>query len=373
MLTPANLLLLLCGLLVLTTPSFAQEAEADSLVTEAINLMDQGEYAASIEKLEAAKKLFPGKSLYDYEIGLAHYKSGDYQAAKKVYEKLVKKYGDDPLQYKMLGNTYDVLGEPEKAIETYEKGLETYPDSGPIYLELGIVYAGQNDYSKAVDAWETGIRRDPGHASNYFYAAQIFAQTKEKIWGILYGELFLNLEFNTTRTQKISSLLYDLYNNLYEAETDTSGQFNLTEVGFTIVMDDDLLKKMESGEQNLKLLPFEGEFAMKYALTSTIYQLEVQPSIARLTKIRAAFLDIWFDAEDDSSVHYDHALLSYLKSVQEQGFLDCYDMLLFQHGSPGEIGQFYEAHAERFEAFLQWYQAHDLELEGRGFMRLDYR
>ena len=102
------------------------EMKADSLALIGMNLMDEGEIAAAIDYLEQAKVIFPGKSTYDYEIGLAHYKGGAYDAALPVFRSLLKGADSQPLYYQMLGNTNDVLGKRKKA----KKDLVRIPNKG---------------------------------------------------------------------------------------------------------------------------------------------------------------------------------------------------------------------------------------------------
>src|SRR6056297_1495073 len=179
-----------------------RERQADSLATIAMQLMDEGEIDRSIELLNQSKELF-NKWLYDYEIGLALYMNEEYDDAQKIFKKVLRRDGSDPVQYKMLGNTYSVQGDREKAIKTYQKGLKKYPDAGGLYLELGIVERAKENYNKALFYWEKGIEADPFHASNYYWASKYFSATKGKVWSLLYGEIFLNLEFNTARSQEI--------------------------------------------------------------------------------------------------------------------------------------------------------------------------
>lgn len=347
----------------------AAEIKADSLALIGMNLMDEGEIAAAIDYLEQAKGIFPGKSTYDYEIGLAHYKGGAYEAALPVFKSLLKGADTQPLYYQMLGNTYDVLGKRKKAKKVYAQGLEKYPNSGPLYLESGVVAMSEEDYNLARFYWEKGIQADPTHVSNYYWATKFFAGTAEKIWALLYGEIFLNLEFGTQRVDEISGLLFELYNEVYVAESDSTGSFNLTESGFTISVDRLNLEKLQSN--NFALLPFEGEFAMKYAVTSVVYA-NGSLDLAGIHRARTIFLEAWMDEEKNSQEKYPFVLFPYQVELMEADYFKLYNYFLFRAGDMESFGAFFQENDLEYDAFFEWYNDHHLDFAKYVHSRLDF-
>ena len=71
--------------------------------------------------------------------------------------------------------------------------------------------------------FEKGIEVNPMFASNYFRAAKIYCNSSEEVWGMIYGEIFINLERTNDRTFKISKLLFDTYKSeiTFTSETAT--------------------------------------------------------------------------------------------------------------------------------------------------------
>ena len=167
--------------------------KAHSKGLEAIKHMDNGKIDESILLLEEAQKLDPNRIDYPYEIAYALYSREDYKGAIKILEK-IKNHKDvlDRL-YQLLGNSYDFLGNSDKAFEVYDEGLKIFPNSGMIYLEKGNVYWSKKEYKKALSFYEKGIQVDPKFPSNYYRAARIYCSSSEEIWGIIYGEIFMNL------------------------------------------------------------------------------------------------------------------------------------------------------------------------------------
>jgi hypothetical protein len=59
--------------------------------------------------------------------------------------------------------------------------------------------------------WEAGIRVDPNYAGNYYNAALYYSRT-DLLWRtILYGEIYVNMESRSERSQAIKKLLWDTY------------------------------------------------------------------------------------------------------------------------------------------------------------------
>lgn len=146
--------------------------------------------------------------MYSYEVAYAYNLLKDYPRVISLLEKLVLRPDANGKIYHLLGNTYDNIGQAAKAVQTYEDGLKRFPDAGELYLEKGNGLQRKKDFKAAVIEYEKGIRADPMFASNYYWAAKLFLASNEKVWGMIYGELFLLLEYNSKRTAEMSCLLY---------------------------------------------------------------------------------------------------------------------------------------------------------------------
>lgn len=364
---------LLCGTLsFLPAQSDDTQDRANAMARKGVQLMDAGQLDSALVYLERAQALFPDNAFYAYEIGLTHYMKTDYATAEKSFKHLLKQSEPKALYYQMLGNTYDLMGKRSKAIKTYQKGLEVFPDAGQLYLELGVVAMTEKDFNLAAVYWEKGISVEAEYPSNYYWATKLFAATDEKVWALLYGELFLNLEFDTPRSEEIARLLFDVYQQIYESTSDTSGTFHLTQRGFTISLDQLDLKEIEAGPGNFRLLPFEGEFATKFAVTSVIYARNKELNLAKLDEIRRLFLQAWFEGDPSSASRYPNALLNYQKIMLDRGDFTFYTYYLFRAAHEAEFEAHYSMNRAEFKAFLDWFRQYAIDFEGVEYGRLDY-
>lgn len=332
------LLLLLVQFIVVSFFAQTDQEKAFEKAKEAIKMMDAGQIDESIQLLRECEKMDPENYQYPYEIAYAHVLKEEYDKAAKILKK-VKKYKFINSQvYQMLGNCYSLMGKPEVAIKEYEMGMKVFPNSGNLHLEKGNIYLGQGKYDEAVVNYENGIAVDPTFTSNYYRLAKLFLNSRDKLSGLIYGEIFMNLERTTTRTQEMSELLYDAYHSSI-----TLG--DTMRVTFCKVIID--AATIVSGEEfRLPLCAvFENNFILALLGEQTL-------DLNSLASIRKKFIENYFkkDAEE-----YPNVLFQFHKQMLDNGVFDAYNYYLFQIGNQEEFNQWKESHQKEFEEFVVWY------------------
>jgi len=339
---------------------------AIELLKEAIQLMDSGSIDQSIEILEKGKKLHPERIDFPYEIAYANYKKKEYKKAIKILEKLTDHKDVSDNIYQLLGNSYDYIQKPEKALETYQKGMKKFPKSGKFYLESGIIEFHRKNYNEAIVFWEQGIKVAPNYSSNYFQLSKLFSLTDEKLWTLLYGEIFINLEPGSKRTSEISKLLYDTYKESYEVITDSTGQFNITKKGFNIVINDKTdIKKLKKG-----LLPFAGTYAAAYSFAGINFHSGID--IKAIFNARKNFLDFWFEQKKFHK-QYPNKMLSFQKKIEKEEIFEAYSYWLVSEGNPEEFEKWYKKNPEKFENFATWFKSTTIVIKEKDmYSRKDY-
>jgi len=362
-----NKLILLIFLVPVLTAAFAQsgdnKAQARQLKQEAVQIMDNGDPDKAITILESAQKLDPDDHSYLYEIGYALYLKKDYSKAIDIFRKTTK-YSDVTDQcYQMLGNAYDMNGQRTKARDAYADGLKKFPAAGRLYMESGLLDMIEKNYNKAAASWEKGILVQPNYASNYYRLTKLFAQTTDRIWAIFYGELFMNIERNTGRTEEISQLLFKLYKASITF-SDTSSQIKVDLANSNIFFDP---------KKGLKI-PFHIVYPLDFtiAVTPATLTSKKEINIALLSQTRINLVDIWFNKQKHNE-QYPNILLDFHRTLSEKGMLEAYNYWLLMKGNEDEFIQWRDSHREEFDAFATWFKNTPLQLDtSHYFVRTQY-
>lgn len=339
--------------------SEADKEKALDLGRQAIKLMDDGQYAESLRLLEEAKALDPDNSIYPYEIGYAYYLKQDYKSAIKVLKKATKKANASKEMFSMLGNSWDNIGKPKQAIKAYSDGINRFPETAIFYVELGILESRREDFTKAAAYWERGVQIDPNYPSNYFHLATLFSNTKEHIWTVLYGEMFLNLEPGTARTEQVSELVYGGYRKAVKLENDTA-RVNFVQNMTMTITDLETLK-----------LPAPMIFGTTMLLGTVAVTGEEDLNGTVLHNLRQSFLENWYLNSHDET--YPNAVISRMKAIADAGHLEAYNHWLVSEGDPVGWEFWVDAHKEEFSDFVEWFNANSVELKpGKGLTRASF-
>ena len=346
-----SILLLITACLVQVASAQTDQEKAVDKGREAIQLMDKGDVDAGIPLLKEAQKLDPGNINYPYELGYAYYAKKDYKQSSKYLEGILKHKDVYDRVFQLLGNSYDNLGKSDKALQTYENGLKLFPNSGRLYLETGNVQLLKKEYGKALSYYEKGIELDPDFPSNYYWVAKLYCSTDEEVWGMIYGELFMNLERNSKRTAEISKLLYDTYSSQIKFTSDTSMFVSFSKNATMNIAD--------MKDPNKMKLPF-GIGVYEPTLMLSLVQ-EHTIDINSLDRIRTNFVDTYF--KNDHASTYPNVLFDYQRQVVAAGQFEAYNHWLLMKGDEEAFGQWQSAHTAMWDSFVSWFGDHPIKVD----------
>jgi tetratricopeptide (TPR) repeat protein len=176
----------------------------------AYGYMRSGDYPNAILVLTKAIQNDENNQQLIQDLALSYYYSKDYVHAKEQVTKLLNRDDVDIVSYQIGGNVHKALEEVKDAEKMYKKALKKFPSSGALYSEYGELLWERKDVS-AIRQWEKGIEVDPSYAGNFYNAALYYYYTKDKVWSIIYGEIFVNMEYLTGRATEIKKLLLNSY------------------------------------------------------------------------------------------------------------------------------------------------------------------
>ena len=354
----------ICLLLMTAQLSYAQSNKEAALAKakEAIRIEDsEGKFDEALKLLDEARKLDPENINYPYEMAYAHISKKEYQQAEVLLKLLLTHKNVRPDVFQQLGNVYDYLGLPDKALETYQKGLKDFPTSGPLYLEMGNVKLNQKKYAEALPYYEKGIQSDPKFPSNYYWASRIYCSSTEEVWGMVYGEIFMNLERNSERTAEISKLLFDTYKSEITFNGDTASSVSFSKNIY--ISTDDLEDK-----KNIKL-PF-GVGCYEIALALSIIG-ETQINLSALNRIRNNFIITYF--KKDFPEKYPNILFDYQKKIKDAGHIEAYNYWILMKGDENEFDRWHANNEVLWDSFIKWFKDNPLTTDtNHKFYRAQY-
>lgn len=198
------------------------------------------------------------------------------------------------------------------------------------------------EYNKALNYYETGIKNDPSFPSNYYWVTKLYCSSTEEVWGLIYGEIFMNLERNSKRTAEISKLLYNTYKNEIKFTSDTSITVSFCQ---QMTMNVDAL----ADPKNIKLpfcMIYEPTLLMSIDLGKTI-------DINSLDQIRTRFVDNYFNNERDKV--YPNVLFSYQKTVKDAGHIEAYNHWILMKGDEEGFNKWKSENTEKWDNFIKWF------------------
>lgn len=202
-------------LLFISTGLLAQEPDAAQLHETAKQFMRGGDWANAVLVLNKALAKEPGSIAIQKDLALTYYYQRDFAKAREVIKPLLDRDDADVQVYQIAGNIYKALQESKDAEKMYRKAIKKYPNSGALYAEFGELLWMMNENFACIEQWELGIKTDPGYAGNYYYASRYYFFTTDKVWALLYGEMFINMESYSSKTAEIKNLLLDSYKKFF--------------------------------------------------------------------------------------------------------------------------------------------------------------
>jgi tetratricopeptide (TPR) repeat protein len=294
----------------------ASAQDTKQLQETAKSFMRQGDYANANLVLIRALQQDPNNIQIIKDLSFNYYLQKEYVKALETIRPLIDGDNGDDQSFQIAGNIYKAMEQYKECEKMYKKGIKKFPNSGPLYSEYGELLASMQD-ANSIKQWEKGIEMDPGFNGNYYNAARYYSLTGEKIWSIIYAEIFLNIETSSGRTAEIKNLLLDNYKRLFA--------------------DIDVTKN--SKDKN----PFEQAFLQTLNKQGSVAASGINPE--SLTMIRTRFILDWYNSY---ATKFPFRLFDYQHQLLQEGLFDAYNQWIF-------------GAAQNLVAFQSWTSLHSPE------------
>ncbi len=327
--------------------SFGQSNEeiAKTKGIEAKKFEAKGDVNEARKLLTEACILDPQNIDYPFRIAYGFIYKEQYDSAIQLLTQLLKHENVNDEIYQELGNVYHYKGKAKKAIATYKKGLSIFPNSGKLYCEIGNVYRIEKKPYNAIEFHEKGIAVEPTFAPNYHRLTNVYCiGTTVSIWGLLYGELYMNLEPENYRNEEVSELLFRTikYNVIFSKDTVEKIKF---------------YDYQNSNDKNYAFgIYFENLF--KKSITK-----ETKIDIAALNTIRTKFIEGYFS--EDNAKRFPNALLEYQNKIIIAGHFEAYNYWLFREGNKIEFEKWQKENKNKWDSFMDWFKLNRIQINNQ--------
>jgi tetratricopeptide (TPR) repeat protein len=308
-----RIVLLTCLLALGYLPGSGQTTDPKTLQETAKTFARQGDYPNAILVLTHALQDDPKNLELLKDLSFDYYLQRDYAKGLNLARPLTERPDADVQCYQITGLFYKAVEDASACEKLYRAGIKRYPQSGVLYNEYGEMLWARQDNS-AIRQWEKGIEVDPNYSSNYYNASRYYYFTFDKVWSILYGEIFVNLESYSKRTAEIKDVLIESYKKLF-AETDLTKN------------------------QNSKSPFVSAWLGMMGKLTPSIAQGITTES---LIVLRTQFILNWYEKYPTT---YPFRLFEYQRQLLKEGLFDAYNEWIF-------------GAAENLSSFQVWTNTH---------------
>jgi tetratricopeptide (TPR) repeat protein len=294
--------------------SFAQEPTPQET---ARNFMRTGDWDNAILVLTRALQQDAGSLELQKDLALSYYYKRDFARALTQVKPMLEREDADEPTFQIAGNVFRALEETKDAEKMYKKALKKFPQSGPLHSEYGEMLWDKNDYS-AIDIWEKGIQVAPSYAGNYYNAAGYYYATKDKVWTLIYGEIFVNMEYLTDRANEVKKMLLSTYKEKLFTDIDPKNQVK---------------NKSDFAKAVLET----------YNKQSSLVNRGI--TLETLNMIRTRFVLDWFAT---NAKRFPYKLFDYHQQLIRDGMFESYNQWLF-----GTV--------DNLPAFDQWTKAHSAD------------
>jgi tetratricopeptide (TPR) repeat protein len=293
----------------LISASMVSAVSAQTPMETARNFMATGDWDNAIVVLNSAIRQDQENLELRKYLVLSYTYKRDFTKALEIVKPLLDRDDLDVQTYQAAGNVYRALAMTKDGEKMFKKALKKFPNSGPLYSEYGELLWDNQDYD-AIELWEKGIDVYPSYAGNYYNAASYYYFTKDKVWTLIYGEIFVNMEYLTERATEVKRMLLDTYKQKLFTEPEGKNDKNKNDFSKAVLE----------------------TFEKQSSLVSRGITIET------LNMIRTRFILDWFA---NYTAKYPFRLFDYQQQLIREGMFEAYNQWLF-----GPV--------ENLSAFDQW-------------------
>lgn len=149
--------------------------------------------------------------------GIMFNTNGKYEAAKKIFNEIIKENPRTIEAYIHLGNTYANLAEYDEAIETLKKALYLDDNYAEIYFSIGSIYVLKDNNVKAIEYFNKAEEKGFESSQMYQIMASIFFEAEDETQALRNINRAINIEPFNGELRLIKTRIYLAFNQYEQA------------------------------------------------------------------------------------------------------------------------------------------------------------
>ncbi|OFA02609.1 serine/threonine-protein kinase [Duganella sp. HH101] len=122
--------------------------------------------------IDEALQAYPNERMLIDQLGVLHFKQGDYAAAELAFRRSILAQPDAVFAYANLNAALLRQGRSDEALQILQQGLQIRP-SGQLYSNLGTVLFNRGDYLGAAQAFQHAVSSVKGRGNAYLHWANL--------------------------------------------------------------------------------------------------------------------------------------------------------------------------------------------------------
>ncbi|AHF17208.1 hypothetical protein NIASO_03730 [Niabella soli DSM 19437] len=195
--------LLIVSLLFLAKGYGQDSSYIRDLISEGVELHDQGRFDEAVKKYDAVLAIAPGFLPAQFEKSYALMAGRRFKEAINLSQQIIK---NNKADVTMIGNAYstwgtalDKGGRPKKALKVYKQGIKKAPGYGLLNYNEALSYFRLNALKKGMAALEISLLKDPHYAPAHYLMARVQLHDDHKTEALLSYMVYLLFDNRSPR------------------------------------------------------------------------------------------------------------------------------------------------------------------------------
>lgn len=339
-------------MVLLLFPAAVFSQSADAALEKYYSNTHNSKTVIKLQYLDSLQKIFPGDYRFTYEKSIALIQNEEYKEATHILDSLVASGVRSELVYCLWINCYMNADNRAKAKEAADSAYAAFPNSARVLCEVGYVEKDRgNEYAAVLD-WESGIHEDPHYSENYIPLIDYNYSLNERIWSVIYGEIYLNISHIERNIERVSAKAFDAVFSSLAKPGDSIPMYRFCAIR----------KSYKPGVIDSAKYPFT--FASQLEMIHSYTKLCAGNKFDKSLKSLVWLFDI-FDSAWQKSIYaakWKNPVWEYHAELKKSGLLEPYIYLMYRAGSPEEFAEYAKTNRQKLQKLAKYLIANPIKL-----------